>query len=51
MRLFCLAFDSCSAVQPGKGKSEAVEGVAPPFPCLSSLTYCENGDNLAFLQT
>lgn len=50
MRLSCQAFNICCAVQPGKGKSEAVEGVTPNFPCSPSLTYCywENEDNLAF---
>lgn len=36
MRLSCQAFNICCAVQPAKGTSEAVEGVSPPFPCLSS---------------
>ena len=38
MRLSCQAFNFCCAVQPGKGKSEAVEGVTSPFPCLLSHT-------------
>lgn len=38
MRPFCQIFNTCCAIQPGKGRSEAVEGVSPHFPLFLSHT-------------
>lgn len=38
MKMFCQTFNTCCGVQPGKDKSEAVEGVSPHIPLFLSHT-------------